>query len=48
MIRCYDTLLTVLSHKINYILLMDYKFLIPNCDIVNTRFIGLEACVIGK
>jgi len=36
------------DHELNYVLLLNYTFSLPKCDINNTRYIGLDVCAIRK
>jgi hypothetical protein len=40
---------TLTIHELNEVLpLLGYKFILPTYNINNTKFVGLEVCVIGK
>jgi len=39
---------STLTHELSCILLLDYKLTLPKYNINDTRFVGLEVCIIGK
>jgi hypothetical protein len=39
---------STLIDELNFILLFDYKIILPKYGINNTRFVVLEVCAIGK